>query len=64
MELADGTRLRPTGNVWKTYLPKQKDGEVLSISYALAPPSTSNYEDFQNVTLSCLEALVMRCGNE
>lgn len=33
LELADGTRLRLTGAVWKSYLPQQTDGQVLRIDY-------------------------------
>lgn len=64
LELPDGTRIRPTGNLWRAYLPQQVNGQVLRISYALAPHNTYDIPGVTVATLSCLENRVLRCGNE
>src|SRR5215217_582876 len=55
LELANGTRLLPTGPLWEAYMPKQKDGQVLRVSYAPAVRITNDAPATQYVTLSCLE---------
>ena len=55
LELADGTRLRPSGAIWEAYRPKQIDGEVLRISYALVPHNAYDSPGVTFATLTCLE---------
>ncbi|UOQ54372.1 hypothetical protein [Hymenobacter cellulosivorans] len=43
LELADGTRLRPSGSLWTAYLPKQVEGQVICIGYKLGA-ATQKYE--------------------
>jgi hypothetical protein len=64
LELADGSRVLPTGQLWEAYLPKQKDGQLLRVSYAPVARIATDAPATQSVTLSCLEELVLRCGNE
>ena len=63
LELADGTRLRPQGQLWQAYLPKQANGQRLRISYELMP---FNHRDVPPsdtpALLTCLEAGGDRCG--
>ncbi|OGX84637.1 hypothetical protein [Hymenobacter glacialis] len=56
LELADGTRVRPRGKVWDAYLPRQVDGQVLSVGFILAQATPNDDPAFRHVTLSCLEA--------
>ncbi|HEX8506364.1 MAG TPA: hypothetical protein VF630_13430 [Hymenobacter sp.] len=64
LELADGTRLWPTGPVWEAYKPQQVDGQVLRISYQNATRPANSEAGPTGVTLSCLEAasVVDWCG--
>ena len=62
LELADGTRLRPSGPVWDTYQPRQLDGQRLRIGYALAPQNAYDDPAYTRVTLSCLEENWDWCG--
>ena len=62
--LANGLTLRPSGEVWAAYLPKQVNGQVLRISYTIIPRITNDAPGYENATLSCLEEQVLRCGNE
>lgn len=43
LELADGTRLRPSGPLWAAYLPKQVEGQTVCIGYQLGA-ATEKYE--------------------
>jgi hypothetical protein len=61
LELADGTRLRPSGPVWAAYQPNQIDGQVLRIGYQITPRITTDAPGYENATLSCLEN-VNWCG--
>ncbi|SFQ03760.1 hypothetical protein SAMN04515668_1237 [Hymenobacter arizonensis] len=63
LELTNGKRLRPSGKVWRAYLPKQREGQVLSISYNLVQQGSSDNAESPLVTLTCLEEMVLRCGN-
>lgn len=62
LELADGTRLRPSGPVWEAYLPHQAAGQVLSIGYT--PGEALPTDEVGNVRaqLTCLEPAVIRCA--
>ena len=62
LELADGTRLRPTGPAWQAYLPHQADGQVLSIGYKLGAALPASEVGDARATLTCLEPAVLRCG--
>ncbi|WP_426061600.1 hypothetical protein [Hymenobacter sp. B1770] len=62
LELSNSKRLRPSGKVWQAYLPKQKDGQMLSISYNLTQEGSSENPESPLVTLTCLEEMVFRCG--
>ena len=62
LELADGTRLRPSGPVWAAYQPRQAEGEQLRISYAIVPRITTDAPGYENATLSCLELQPLLCG--
>jgi hypothetical protein len=60
LELADGTRLHPTGPLWATYQPRQTDGQVLHIGYAQHnPPIDAAGNVLTNIT--CLEEALPRC---
>ena len=61
LELADGTRLRPSGPVWAAYQAYQSDGQVLRIGYHITPRLTYDEPGYENATLSCLEN-VNWCG--
>lgn len=62
LELADGTRLRPSGPVWDTYQPRQLNGQRLRISYTLAPQNAYDDPAYAHVKLSCLEENRDWCG--
>lgn len=62
LELADGTRLRPSGLVWDAYQPKQLEGQRLRISYALIAQNMYDAPTFTHVLLTCLEAQPLLCG--
>ncbi|MDO7854764.1 hypothetical protein [Hymenobacter convexus] len=61
LELADGTRLRPSGPAWEAYLPHQADGQTLSIGYTPGPALPAGDVGNLEAKLTCLEE-VMRCG--
>jgi hypothetical protein len=61
LELADGTRLRPSGPVWEAYLPQQSDGQPLRIGYTLGAELPSSEVGDRAAKLSCLEAVGF-CG--
>ncbi|MCC2546239.1 hypothetical protein LJY25_07265 [Hymenobacter sp. BT175] len=56
LELADGTRLRPSGPAWDAYLPRQQDGQVLSIGYTLGATLPAGEVGNVRATVTCLEA--------
>lgn len=64
LKLENGLILHPSGAVWQAYLPKQLDGQVLRISYEIIPHLTYDAPGYENATLSCLESVQFRCGNE
>jgi len=65
LELADGTRLRPAGAVWKVYLPHQTDGQVLRIGYQVdgAPHTGEPVPGSKAAIITCLESSRNGGGN-
>jgi hypothetical protein len=61
LELADGTRLRPSGPVWEAYEPRQADGQVISIGYTLGKPVAPNEPGSTYATITCLQDIFL-CG--
>ncbi|GAA3944691.1 hypothetical protein [Hymenobacter algoricola] len=54
LELADGTRLQPTGPTWEAYLARQTDGQKVSIGYSATGPVTNGSPATLSAALSCL----------
>ncbi|MFD2718189.1 hypothetical protein ACFST9_05655 [Hymenobacter monticola] len=60
LELADSTRLHPTGPLWAAYQPHQTDGQVLYIGYSQNnPPVDAAGNVLANIT--CLEEPLPFC---
>ena len=62
LELADGTRLRPSGALWTAYLGHQVGGESLLIGYTPGAALPTNDVGDVRATISCLTALPIKCG--
>jgi hypothetical protein len=58
LELADGTRLQPTGPVWEAYLAKQTDGQKVFIGYSITGPSSNGSPASLTAAVSCLNPIV------
>lgn len=57
LELADGTRLRPTGPVWAAYQANQLAGQTLRIGYQRGAAVVASEPGDVYAALSCLEEL-------
>ncbi|MBF9143645.1 hypothetical protein [Hymenobacter properus] len=60
LELADGTRLHPTGPLWAAYQPHQAEGQVLHIGYSQTNPPT-DAAGSARANITCLEEGLPRC---
>jgi len=55
LELANGYRLRPTGAVWESYEPRQREGQVLTIGYKRVRCNDIGSDCIDEASVSCLE---------
>ena len=62
LELADGTRLQPSGPAWQAYQPQQADGQLLRIGYTLRPQLMTTEANTKNAEISCLTLVGNWCG--
>ena len=60
IELADGTRLRPSGPVWDAYKPQ--DGQALNVGYKRVRCNDIGQDCFDQALLSCIEEYPGWCG--
>ena len=62
LELADGTRLKPSGPLWEAYQTHQADGQPLQVGYTVQSRIQNHYELYnEEVLLTCLTE-IDRCG--
>jgi hypothetical protein len=64
LELADGTRVQPTGKLWEDYQPKQAEGQYLRVGFKRISQPSAVGASVTVVALTCLEQSILRCGNE
>jgi hypothetical protein len=55
LELADGSRLRPTGPVWESYESRQREGQVLTVGYKRVRCNDIGSDCIDEASLSCLK---------
>jgi hypothetical protein len=60
LELADGSRIHPTGPLWTAYQTHQTEGQVLRIGYSANKPPTDAAGNVL-ASLTCLEEELPRC---